>query len=60
MFFEKNWPILIGVNTMGTMAADGNSSGSQGVLLEPHAAVIRAAAQAAAASGGYPVPSWAL
>ncbi|WP_394837339.1 trypsin-like serine protease [Pendulispora rubella] len=60
MFFEKGWHILVAVNNIGTMAADGNSSGSQGVLLQPHAALIRGTAHAAAAAGGYPVPHWAL
>ncbi|WP_394847851.1 trypsin-like serine protease [Pendulispora brunnea] len=60
MFFEKGWYILVGVNTIGTMASDGNSSGSQGVVLEPHGALIRETARTAAAAGGYPVPHWAL
>jgi hypothetical protein len=57
-FAAQNFSV-VGVNTLGTMAADGTSSGSQAVRLDQHAAFIKSVAQAAATSGGYTLPTWA-
>ncbi len=57
--YDSGSPTLIAVHTTGTLAADGNFSAGQGVLLQPHADMIRKAVQAAAKSGGYQVPCWA-
>jgi hypothetical protein len=50
---------VIGVNTLGTMAADGNSSGSEAVRLDRHVPILRLSASQAAAAVGDPVADWA-
>jgi len=51
---------LVAIHATTMVGPDGRQGASQGLLLEPHANLIRDTARAAAQRGGYPVPDWAL
>jgi hypothetical protein len=57
--FSRDFFAVIGVNTLGTMAADGNSSGSEAVRLDQFVPFIRAVALQAASAGEYEPADWA-
>ncbi|WP_394835916.1 S1 family peptidase [Pendulispora rubella] len=51
---------LVAIHATTMTGPDGRQGTGQGLLLEPHANLIREAARAAAQRGAYPVPDWAL
>lgn len=57
--FTKGRYLVMATHTLGAIDAEGNMSGGSAVLLQPHAAFIKAIARTAAQKGHYPLPFWA-